>query len=259
MKIILTNEVALKVLACAHAAGQMEFSGFGFVRITANKDFEVYDFVPLDVGSYGWTEFGGKAILPLLDREDARNLKCWTHAHPVGNGVPGPHNWSGTDHNTCLNEPLGSTPQLVKWSISIVLTPGGWVGRYDNYVKKTTQHLEVEPNIARFHQEMAAIAAGKLDEKRQTLAGICMAMEEVINTVDLDTLAELQLSEKELWEMLSKKVNWAGNAPVSYEDWYFNGEDAFVDEAEAARKGSGGWKQTAAGIHGLTDQEIAKL
>ncbi len=79
--------------------------------------------------------------------------------HPLGTGIPGPHNWSGTDETTILREPMGSTPSAVNWSISIVLTPGGFVGRIDNYVKGITQHLEVEPNVTTLYQEMRELAA----------------------------------------------------------------------------------------------------
>ncbi len=83
--------------------------------------------------------------------------------HPLGNGIPGHHNWSGTDENTARNEPLGSTPEWVKWSISIVRTPHGWVGRYDTYgAKGATVHIEVTPNFAPgADQELAAIYADK--------------------------------------------------------------------------------------------------
>lgn len=68
--------------------------------------------------------------------------------HPVGDGNPGPHNWSGRDERTATQEPLGGVPQLVQWSCSIVLTPKGWVGRVDFYLPALrTYHCAVEPNL----------------------------------------------------------------------------------------------------------------
>ncbi len=46
--------------------------------------------------------------------------------------------------------PLGNgNPEWVKWSISMVRTPLGWVGRYDTYgAKGGCTHLPVEPSFA---------------------------------------------------------------------------------------------------------------
>lgn len=121
-----------------------EFSGFGFVE-REDKNFRIYDAVILDVGSSVFTQLDPEKFLPLFDRPDADKMKCWIHRHPCGSGVPGPHNWSGTDNDTIEKLPLGGLPELVKWSLSVVLTPGGWVGRVDNHLTKKTQHLEVAP------------------------------------------------------------------------------------------------------------------
>jgi hypothetical protein len=80
--------------------------------------------------------------------------------HSLGNGIPGPQNWSARDELTIQTEPLGAPPEAVNWSVSIVLTPGGFVGRIDNYVKGITQHLEVEPNTARFFEEIEQLSPG---------------------------------------------------------------------------------------------------
>lgn len=149
MKIIFTPEVFLQLSLVETVVGKREFSGYGYVNVKKVKGetlFEVYDIVLLDVGTSGWTEFDSRKILDLLNREDAHKMKLWFHRHPVGNGVPGAHNWSGTDQNTCTNEPLGSVnPDQVKWALAAVLTPGGWVGRVDRFKngKCTTKHLEV--------------------------------------------------------------------------------------------------------------------
>lgn len=67
--------------------------------------------------------------------------------HPLGNGKPGPHNWSGTDEHTATQEPLGGVPGLVPWSVAIVLTSGGWVGRVDFHTPKSQIfHCAVEPS-----------------------------------------------------------------------------------------------------------------
>jgi hypothetical protein len=84
-----------------------------------------------------------------MKRSDAGNMKLWHHRHPVGNGIPGEHNWSATDRHTILHEPLGGIPQLVRWSASIVRTPLGWVGRIDNYINHTVVHVNVEPVVPR--------------------------------------------------------------------------------------------------------------
>src|SRR6266545_496726 len=121
MKIKLALPVAFKLLAYA-AATRMEYSGFGFCNREPNGDIFVYDFVLLDVGNEGYTEINPKKILPLMEREDRANMRVWIHRHPV-------NYWSTRDLQTILYEPLGSTPERVGWSVSIVLTPSGWIGR----------------------------------------------------------------------------------------------------------------------------------
>jgi len=144
MRIRLLAEVAIALEACTAQARSQEFSGLGFVHVDREKqEFVVYDIVPLNVGTYSFTEIPPEKILPILQMEDAKNLKCWLHRHPVGDGKPGPHNWSGTDNATIAQAPLGGVPELVGWSISIVRTPKGWVGRVDNHKTRKTEHLEV--------------------------------------------------------------------------------------------------------------------
>ena len=99
MKIVLAKEVANQILTTAIATRFHEFSGFGFMKRTASSLF-VYDFALLALGSAVFTEIDVKSFLPLLDRSDAQNMKVWLHCHPLGNGIPGPHNWSSTDDNT---------------------------------------------------------------------------------------------------------------------------------------------------------------
>lgn len=144
MKIEFSPQVAITLETIVAEASHLEFSGFGFVNVEPNRLY-VYDFVLLDIGSSGMTDIDAEDIVALIDREDAKNMRLWVHKHPIGNGVPGKHNWSITDANTIQNNPLGGPPQVIKWSASIVRTPKGWVGRIDNYYTNTTLHLPVEP------------------------------------------------------------------------------------------------------------------
>ena len=146
MQIEFSPEVALQLETATVQAQGMEFSGFGFVEIR-DRTFYVYEIVILDVGSSVYTQIDPEKYIHLLDRADAKQMKVWFHRHPVGNGIPGPHNWSGTDERTCRFEPLG-TPfgmqDSVKWALAVVRTPYGWVGRYDTFGKNgKTVHLPV--------------------------------------------------------------------------------------------------------------------
>ena len=147
----LSPQVALKLETITTQMNGKEFSGIGFASF-ADGNFEIYDVILISVGSEVYTEIPSKKLLPILDRPDARNMKVWFHRHGVGNGIPGQHNWSGTDTKTARMEPLGcpiGMAHLVKWSLSIVRTPLGWVGRYDTYGDKgETAHLRVEPSMA---------------------------------------------------------------------------------------------------------------
>jgi hypothetical protein len=148
MKIVLQPHVAMALETIKAQTRGKEASGFGWGTFAAKGVFEVYDYVVLNVGSETYTEIGIEDQLKLMDREDAANMRLWWHIHPVGNGVPGPHNWSGTDNNTIMTSPLGGVPELIKWSASIVRTPRGWVGRFDRYVDGAqTVHCVVEPFV----------------------------------------------------------------------------------------------------------------
>ena len=143
-KLRMTGKVALRLETAVKETNGLEFSGLGFVK-QEKGGLCIYDAVVLNVGSEGYTEIDPKKIFPLLEREDAANIKCWFHRHPIGNGIPGMHNWSGMDQDTIMTAPLGGIPEIVKWSVSIVRTPLGWVGRVDNHVKRTTVHVPVYP------------------------------------------------------------------------------------------------------------------
>lgn len=142
MNITLSPEVALKLETAKAQSKGLEVSGLGFI-VRHESGLYVYDVEIFDIGSFAYTEFAAEKILPLLERTDARNLKLWWHIHPMGNGIPGPHNWSGTDEFTATKEPLGSIPELVGWSAAIVRTPNGWVGRIDNHKTHKTAHVPV--------------------------------------------------------------------------------------------------------------------
>lgn len=156
----LAPEVALKLMTVANITEGKEFSGFGFVEIRDDVLF-VYDAVVLDIGSEVFTEIPTNELIDLMQRPDAKNMKLWLHRHPVGNGVPGTHNWSGTDNGTIKEMPLGGLPKLVKWSCSMVLTPRGWVGRIDNHLKEITQHIEVVPQVREAYVVTDKIRAAK--------------------------------------------------------------------------------------------------
>jgi len=207
MQIEFSPEVALQLEAITVQTEGMEFSGFGFVEIRG-QTFFVYEFVLLDVGSRGWTEIPGAKLAALIERPDSSRMKLWIHRHPVGNGIPGRHNWSGTDEHTCRYEPLG-VPQgmqdSVKWALAAVRTPRGWVGRYDTYGEKgTTVHIPVVPALA---QEVEPLIAGIYDEKNrkrmETLRQAALVVEwgEGWDQDDIDTwLTEVSPEDLEAME-----------------------------------------------------------
>lgn len=153
MKILISPEIFLRLCVIEDIAGDREFSGYGFVNVenrNGQKAFTVYDIELLDIGSPGFTEFGSADILKVLKREDASRMKLWFHRHPLGTGVPGPHNWSETDNSTCMNEPLGCPdPDRVGWALAMVLTPKGWVGRVDQFKDGSHKvtHIPVHADI----------------------------------------------------------------------------------------------------------------
>lgn len=131
------------------AAGR-EVSGVGIMEKDSEaKTFTLKKCWLMAAGSVAYTEIPGAKMVKLI-KEGVRpdQLKVWWHRHPVGNGIPGPHNWSGTDNNTIRNEPFGIDPSMVKWLLSIVRTPRGWVARYDSHETKKTIHMSVNTRIS---------------------------------------------------------------------------------------------------------------
>ena len=157
MNITLSKAVYGKLLACQISTKGKEFSGFGFAKMHKSSLF-VYDFVLLALGSETYTEINPRSILALMDRPDAKNMKVWHHSHPMGDGVPGRHCWSWMDDTTIRDNPLGGFPAAVKWSASVVLTPGGFVGRIDNHLTGKTKHLSVTPNVGQYYSDAKVIA-----------------------------------------------------------------------------------------------------
>ena len=137
MNIILDAQVN-KDLEYFTSYDRMEFSGLARLELKG-ETIHIVEYELLAVGSEVWTE------IPAEEGSKPREgeWRVWFHRHPVGNGKPGPHNWSGTDQQTITTEPLGTIPELVGWSVSIVRTPLGWVGRIDNHITKQTKHLPV--------------------------------------------------------------------------------------------------------------------
>lgn len=145
-RIILSAQAELNLTAWKQAVGNLEYSGLGEIRIDGD-DFIVEDVYLMDVGTPGFTDITSDRIM-MLPPSDKRKL--WFHRHPIGAGDAGPSNWSGRDQQTSTQEPLGSLPQLVKWSIAIVSTPGGWTGRIDFHRDTGTKtiYVDVEPRLA---------------------------------------------------------------------------------------------------------------
>jgi hypothetical protein len=140
--ITLSPQAELKLTAYAIATGGypggLEFSGLGLIEKQGSV-FNVIDVDLFGVGSGGYTEFSPERPSKML--EDPR-CKLWYHRHPV-------MGWSGRDEQTATREPLGGPPELVQWSVAIVLTPNGWIGRVDIHVPKSkTFHCPVEPKFA---------------------------------------------------------------------------------------------------------------
>jgi hypothetical protein len=165
MKITVDPQIMLQLEACT-AATRMEFSGFGFVEKREN-DFFIYDFVLLAAGTESYTEVDAEDLLELIEREDAANMRVWIHRHPLGDGEPGLHNWSGRDNLTIETVPLGSIPEMVKWSLAMVRTPLGWAGRIDNHLTQKTVHLPVEPELKPTIQKVRSLVGQHYEKHRE--------------------------------------------------------------------------------------------
>lgn len=228
MHIRIEDNVLLRLQTIGVLNRGAEYSGFGWCRIEG-KEIVVYDFILLDLGSEVWTEIPPEVILPLMEREDRQNMKVWLHAHPVGNGIPGPHNWSGTDHDTCTKEPMGGSPQLVGWSVAVVRTPNGFVGRIDNHITKKTAHLEVFPKLDAVYAEVAGVKERKAKEARKQRVD---AISRRFSDEDLFLLDGMERETLEDW--LAEYLDEEEIEGLDEQPWYYN------DEAE----GFGGYRWT---------------
>jgi hypothetical protein len=150
-KFIITPNLLMHLETWVASANGREVSGVGTVEINSeDKTFTLKKVWLMASGSSSYTEIPGERMVELLKQGVKPNeIKVWWHRHPVGNGVTGSHNWSGTDNNTIRNEPFGIDPSMVKWLLSIVRTPLGWVARHDNHETKTTIHFPVDCGINR--------------------------------------------------------------------------------------------------------------
>jgi hypothetical protein len=169
----LSHAVEVTLTAWVLATGSKEFSGFGLIEQEGDI-FHVVDVFLMGVGSEEFTEFNHERQHQLVMAlgGDPR-LKLWFHRHPIGSGNPGERgNWSGTDEHTAKKEPMGVDPKLVQWSVAIVRTPGGWVGRVDLHVPKArTFHCAVEPRMpsAEILEEAKQLLTPQLNEYIQVL------------------------------------------------------------------------------------------
>lgn len=219
MKIVVRPNMMLRLQTIGVANRGIEFSGLGFCQIKGNI-VDVYDFVLLDLGSEVWTEIQPELILPLLERSDAGNLKVWVHAHPMGDGVPGRHNWSGIDEATIQENPLGGVPEMVQWSVSLVRTPRGWVGRIDNHLKKTTLHLPVEPQEHIAYSLVDEIRARK--KSAEEVAVVPQEIQDVVARFGQAELDELGISREELEDLLLEEL-------MAFENDLAEEDDRFID------------------------------
>lgn len=189
MKIVIPDEILLRMETWCASAGGREVSGLGTIEVK-DDNIHVTGAYLLDMGSEALTEIPPERIAALYQEGvKPAELKLWWHRHPVGNGRPGAHNWSGTDEGTIHDTPLGSSPDLVKWSVSIVRTPLGWVGRVDHYGKQKTNHLEViQPFLPQAHEALLVLGTRKaisvptkprrqkpisIKEKQSLVDGVC--------------------------------------------------------------------------------------
>lgn len=164
MKIVIEQDVYASLMTFAHASGMREFSGVGWIKVDGNT-ITLYDIRLLSAGSEAFTQIPPEKLLKAMEIHDPADMRVWFHRHPLGNGIPGPHNWSGVDEDNIKNTPLGGIPQLVGWSVSIVLTPGGWVGRIDNHIKGTTKHINVVPGYQAHYALMEILEEEWLEER----------------------------------------------------------------------------------------------
>jgi hypothetical protein len=225
MKIYIEPECMARLMTVATLTSPQEFSGLGFCEMEGDT-IRVYDYVLLDIGTSVFTEIPVSELLKLTQRPDYSKMKAWIHFHPLGNGVPGKHNWSGTDEATIQQTPLGGLPEMVKWSVSLVLTPGGWVGRIDNYLTHKTLHLEVFPSLKSEYDAVMAVHFRKQAEKEEQVAQI----EERVLELPDEFLRDLGMEREDLFALALEKAG--------IHDYYGD-----QDILNPSREGYNGWDE----------------
>jgi hypothetical protein len=225
MNIIIKPEVMIMLETFCNQVGRQEFSGIGFC--TKEKDgLLVYDAVVLNVGNSVFTQIKPEQILELGKRQDAANGRLWFHRHPLGNGIPGRHNWSGVDEQTIQTTPLGGIPEIIQWSASIVRTPFGWVGRVDNHITRKTVHVEVAGQPARKVYEHAQallndyLRVDELQRRFDEEGNLDLQQDEFNDGTWADELDEDELDdEDELWYEEDDPVEETVRMPVLYHNF----------------------------------------
>lgn len=149
MKVVIPDNILLHLESWIASAHGREVSGVGIMDIDQEKGtFSIQKVWLLAAGSSAYTEIPGATMAKLVSEGITPDqIKLWWHRHPVGNGSPGPHNWSSTDDHTAMREPFGISPDMVGWMVSIVRTPLGWVARYDNHKRMYTVHMPVTTSV----------------------------------------------------------------------------------------------------------------
>ncbi len=234
MHIRIENEVLIQLQTIGILNRGAEFSGFGWCRIEG-KEIVVYDFVLLDLGSETFTEIPPEVIMPLLERSDRQNMKVWCHAHPVGTGIPGPHNWSATDEHTCTREPMGGSPGAVGWSAAIVRTPGGWVGRIDNHISRQTRHLEVLPKLDHVYQAVAQVRERKAGQLRLKLV---LAISRQFSDEDLEDLC---MDRESLEDWIDTEYGEELDGDAWYRGPYFDDDEDDWQQPDLFLQGGKSW------------------
>ena len=163
MTFVIPDSLLIHLETWISSAGGREVSGVAtMVANPEKKTFTMNKCWLMAAGSIAYTEIPAERMANLI-KEGVRpdQIKVWWHRHPVGNGIPGGHNWSGRDNQTIRDEPFGIEPEMVGWLLSIVRTPRGWVARYDNHLRKETTHMPVTTRISSEQHAAAAKLIGR--------------------------------------------------------------------------------------------------
>lgn len=171
-KLLIPDRVLLHLESWVASAGNREVSGVGILdREPEKKRFVLKKVWLLAAGSQSYTEIPGATMAKLVSEGvKPSEIKAWWHRHPMGDGKPGSHNWSGTDVNTIRKEPFGIEPDMVGWLISVVRTPRGWVARFDNHKEKYTIHMPVKTSVNGKSMNAVAHMIGQLEEQENKVA-----------------------------------------------------------------------------------------